>query len=73
MFLQMGLDSQMLDLPVRQMRKLIGGTELSLAVMAGHSGLRCADYVHLSALPAIHVLFRARGTKDVDHRVIGAK
>jgi putative endonuclease len=24
--------------------------------MAGHSSLPCADYVHLSALPAIHVL-----------------
>src|SRR4051794_28762436 len=35
--------------------------------MAGHSSLRCADYVHLSALPAIHV-FPADGCKDVDAR-----
>jgi uncharacterized membrane protein len=36
--------------------------------MAGHSSLPCADYVHLSALPAIHVLFAHRGKKDVDAR-----
>src|SRR4029453_8816567 len=27
-------------------------------VMAGHRRLPCADYVNLSALPAIHLLFR---------------
>jgi len=37
------------------------------AVMAGHSSLPGADYVHLSALPAIHVLPRDR-KEDVDAR-----
>jgi uncharacterized membrane protein len=36
-------------------------------VMAGHSSLPGADYVHLSALPAIHALL-ADGKKDVDAR-----
>jgi len=35
--------------------------------MAGHSGLPDADYVHLSALPAIHVLIHTR-PEDVDAR-----
>jgi uncharacterized membrane protein len=37
------------------------------SVMAGHSSLPGADYVHLSALPAIHV-WPARWKKDVDAR-----
>jgi hypothetical protein len=40
---------------------------LSLLVMAGHSSLLYADYVNLSALPAIHVLGIAK--KGVDARV----
>jgi hypothetical protein len=36
-------------------------------VMAGHSSLPGADYVHLSALPAIHD-FSAAWKKDVDAR-----
>jgi len=35
--------------------------------MAGHSGLPGADYVYLSALPAIHVLIHTR-SEDVDAR-----
>jgi hypothetical protein len=34
--------------------------------MAGYSGLLCADYVDLSALPAINVLLAA--VEDVDAR-----
>jgi TRAP-type uncharacterized transport system fused permease subunit len=36
-------------------------------VMAGHSSLPCADYVNLSALPAIHVFFLVVA-KNVDAR-----
>jgi hypothetical protein len=39
--------------------------------MAGHSSLPGADYVNLSALPAIHVL--DTGKKGVDTRVTCAK
>src|SRR5512138_1838634 len=39
-----------------------------IIVMAGHSSLPCADYVHLSALPAIHVFLYRRHRKDVDAR-----
>jgi hypothetical protein len=41
--------------------------------MAGHSGLLYADYVNLSALPAIHVFASAGCKKDVDTRHIYAK
>jgi hypothetical protein len=34
--------------------------------MPGHSSLPCADYVHLFALPGIHVFIAAK--KDVDGR-----
>jgi hypothetical protein len=36
--------------------------------MAGHSSLPCADYVHLSGPPAIHVFALPTGNKDVDAR-----
>ncbi len=36
--------------------------------MAGHSSLPCADYVNLSALPAIHVFEPPRFKEDVDAR-----
>jgi len=38
--------------------------------MAGHSCLLYADYVNLSAFPAIHVFVLARSEKDVDARDI---
>jgi hypothetical protein len=41
-------------------------SDFSLLVMAGHSSLLYADYVNLSALPAIHVL--SIGKKDVAAR-----
>jgi hypothetical protein len=41
-------------------------SEFSLLVMAWLSSLLYADYVNLSALPAIHVL--SIGKKDVDAR-----
>jgi hypothetical protein len=42
------------------------GRSVSLLVMAGHSSLLYADYVNLSALPAIHVF--GIGEKNVDAR-----
>ena len=36
--------------------------------MAGHSSLLCADYVNLSALPAIHVLKSASKNVDARHK-----
>src|SRR5260370_2015212 len=52
---------------VRQVSGCSSSSSSTLSVMAGHSSLPCADYVHLSALPAIHV-FLLSTSQDVDAR-----
>jgi uncharacterized membrane protein len=49
---------------------MTAGTNPSRVVMAGQSSLPCANFVRLSALPAIHDL-PVGWAKDVDARVIG--
>jgi uncharacterized membrane protein len=50
---------------------MISSTNRFPIVMAGHSGLPCAEYVSRSAFPAIHVLAADR-KKDVDARAFAA-
>jgi hypothetical protein len=45
------------------------GGAMKKIVIAGHSGLLCADYVNLSVLPAIHLSSKESFPKELDPRV----